>query len=142
MMYEKIKNIENNTGALKLVISVLFTLFLFGTAISQTIDKNDNPLNVKMTKKELLSFDNKITSLYSYYNLDINLPAVYCQVSSLSKKQDPVTFYQKNTEFTGNLLKEMQKAKDGDRFYFDKITFIGKDGNAFQLKPIVITIIG
>ena len=141
-MFGKIKIMKNNKRFLKLTISILFTIFLIGTALGQTLENNDKPLNVKMTKNELLSFDHKITSIYKYYDLDINLPAVYYQVSSVHTKGDLVTFYPTNMEFTEGLLKEMRNAKEGHKFYFDKITIIDKNGNAFQLKPIVITIMG
>jgi len=138
----------------KIVSAFIIILLLVGFINGQIFNGNSNNIEevtnpdwvdlkyISMSKDDLLSFNNRITSLYKYYGLDINIRTVYYEVFSRPVEADPSSYKRTNMSFDGQLLKEIQMSEKGHKFYFDKIVVIDENGKTLNLQPVLVEING
>jgi len=141
----------NKSLKLKIISAFIFVILLTGFLngqIQKTDTKEYNEISnpewtdmkyVSISKNDLLSFNNIITSLYKYYGLDINIRTVYYEVVSRPSDGDLTLYKKSNMKFEGHLLKEIQNSEKGHKFYFNKIVII-ENGKTKDLQPMVVEI--
>ena len=95
-----------------------------------------------MSKSDLLSFNNRITSLYKYYGLDLDTRIVYYEVLSVNPGNNPIKFIKTDMNFDGQLLKEIKNSKKGQKFYFLNITAVDSNGKSKDLDAALVEING
>lgn len=130
------------------LFAILFTGYINGQITSQ--NKNSAVINpewhdmkyISMSKSDLLSFNNRITSLYKYYGLDLDTRIVYYEVLSVNPGNNPIKFIKTDMNFDGQLLKEIKNSKKGQKFYFLNITAVDSNGKSKDLDAALVEING